>query len=185
MSRSLFVLKGTLAEYGAGLKLAIERGWLEIHENRTYVKFTQVGAVFCAMLPLPRHNQRRSLGPRCFDFDTERSAFQLSTILIAILPSPSISEQRPHRSWRNRLRLARWHSHLLQRRAWAEVHNRWPERHGHASDGHRFPAISRHNSEPFLAPFRPPIQKSSSIRCPKAPNLRPSLSDMKAASPEF
>jgi hypothetical protein len=28
----------------AGLKLAIERGWLELHESGTYVKFTQSGA---------------------------------------------------------------------------------------------------------------------------------------------
>jgi hypothetical protein len=40
----LFDLKGTPAEYGAGLQLAIERGWLEMHESGTYVKFTQAGA---------------------------------------------------------------------------------------------------------------------------------------------
>jgi hypothetical protein len=40
----LFQLKGTPAEYGAGLKLAIARGWLEMHESGTYVKFTQAGA---------------------------------------------------------------------------------------------------------------------------------------------
>jgi hypothetical protein len=40
----LFDLKGTPAEYSAGLNLAIERGWLEIHESGTYVKFTQAGA---------------------------------------------------------------------------------------------------------------------------------------------
>jgi hypothetical protein len=28
----------------AGLKLAIERGWIEMHESGTYVKFTQAGA---------------------------------------------------------------------------------------------------------------------------------------------
>ena len=32
------------AEYGAGLKLAIERGWLWMHESGTYVKITAVGA---------------------------------------------------------------------------------------------------------------------------------------------
>ena len=37
-------LKGTLAEYKAGLDLAIARGWLWLHESGTYVKFTQVGA---------------------------------------------------------------------------------------------------------------------------------------------
>ena len=40
----LFGDKGTPAEYKAGLDLAIERGWLEIHESGTYVKFTQAGA---------------------------------------------------------------------------------------------------------------------------------------------
>ena len=36
--------KGSPAEYGAGLKLAIERGWLWMHESGTCVKMTQVGA---------------------------------------------------------------------------------------------------------------------------------------------
>src|SRR5580693_8675637 len=36
--------KGSPAEYGAGLKAAIERGWLWLHESGTYVKFTQGGA---------------------------------------------------------------------------------------------------------------------------------------------
>jgi hypothetical protein len=40
----LFELKGSPAEYGAGLKLAIQRGWLVIRESGTYVKFTQAGA---------------------------------------------------------------------------------------------------------------------------------------------
>jgi hypothetical protein len=39
----LFELKAT-AEYTAGLKLAIERAWLVMHESGTYVKFTQAGA---------------------------------------------------------------------------------------------------------------------------------------------
>ena len=30
--------------YSAGLKLAIERGWLVLHDSGTYVKFTQAGA---------------------------------------------------------------------------------------------------------------------------------------------
>ena len=37
-------LKGTPAEYKAGLDLAIERGWLQMHEFGTFVKFTQAGA---------------------------------------------------------------------------------------------------------------------------------------------
>ncbi|MCC8937432.1 hypothetical protein H8A99_13355 [Bradyrhizobium sp. Arg68] len=40
----LFEDKGTPAEYSAGLKLAIERGWLELHESGTYVRMLQPGA---------------------------------------------------------------------------------------------------------------------------------------------
>ena len=40
----LFDDKGTPAEYKAGLDLAIERGWLEIHESGTFVRFTPAGA---------------------------------------------------------------------------------------------------------------------------------------------
>ena len=40
----LFDLKGTSDEFLAGLDLAIERGWLVLHESGTYVKFTQAGA---------------------------------------------------------------------------------------------------------------------------------------------
>jgi hypothetical protein len=40
----LFEHKTTPAEYTAGLKLAIERGWLERHESGTFVRFTQAGA---------------------------------------------------------------------------------------------------------------------------------------------
>jgi hypothetical protein len=36
----LYELTGTPAEYSAGLKLAIDRGWLWKHETGTYVKFT-------------------------------------------------------------------------------------------------------------------------------------------------
>jgi hypothetical protein len=36
--------KGTSAEYKAGLDLAIDHGWLWLHESGTYVKFTQAGA---------------------------------------------------------------------------------------------------------------------------------------------
>jgi hypothetical protein len=35
---------GLPAQYSAGLKLAIERGLLWMHESGTYVKFTQAGA---------------------------------------------------------------------------------------------------------------------------------------------
>jgi hypothetical protein len=37
----LFECKGSPAEYGAGLRLAIGLGWLWLHESGTYVKLTQ------------------------------------------------------------------------------------------------------------------------------------------------
>jgi hypothetical protein len=37
----LFPDRGSQAEYGAGLKLAIERGWLKMHESGTLVAFTR------------------------------------------------------------------------------------------------------------------------------------------------
>jgi hypothetical protein len=36
--------KGTPAEYGAGPKLAIEHGWLAMHDSGTFVAFTAAGA---------------------------------------------------------------------------------------------------------------------------------------------
>ena len=44
----LFGDKGTPAEYSAGLKLAIERGWLTLHESGTFVQFTPAGALLFA-----------------------------------------------------------------------------------------------------------------------------------------
>jgi len=38
------VARGSPAEYGAGMKLAIESGWLWMHESGTYVKFTPADA---------------------------------------------------------------------------------------------------------------------------------------------
>ena len=40
----LFQLKGSPAEYKAGLDRAIANGWLVLHESGTFVKFTQAGA---------------------------------------------------------------------------------------------------------------------------------------------
>jgi hypothetical protein len=40
----LFEHGGSPDQYGAGLRLAIERGLLWRHESGTYAKFTQVGA---------------------------------------------------------------------------------------------------------------------------------------------
>jgi hypothetical protein len=44
----LFDLKATPAEYKAGLRRAIEKGWLVLHESGTYVRFTDAGAVLFA-----------------------------------------------------------------------------------------------------------------------------------------
>jgi hypothetical protein len=44
----LFELRGTPAEYKAGLDLAIAKGWLELHESGTYMKMTGAGAAMFA-----------------------------------------------------------------------------------------------------------------------------------------
>ncbi|MBR1124541.1 hypothetical protein JQ628_23660 [Bradyrhizobium lablabi] len=36
--------KGSVPEYSAGLKLCIERGWLEMHESGTFVRLAPAGA---------------------------------------------------------------------------------------------------------------------------------------------
>ena len=41
-------LKGTPAEYRAGLERAIAKGWLALHESGTFVKFTEAGAALFA-----------------------------------------------------------------------------------------------------------------------------------------
>ena len=40
----LYRERATPADYSAGLKPAIERGWLHMHESGTFVKFTASGA---------------------------------------------------------------------------------------------------------------------------------------------
>jgi hypothetical protein len=44
----LFELKGTPAEYRAGLDLAIAKGWLILHESGTFVRMTEAGAALFA-----------------------------------------------------------------------------------------------------------------------------------------
>jgi hypothetical protein len=44
----LYKERGTPAEYGAGLKLAIESGWLWMRGSGTYVKLTEAGASVCS-----------------------------------------------------------------------------------------------------------------------------------------
>jgi hypothetical protein len=39
----LYRHKATSVEFSASLKHAVEKGWLEMHENGTSVRFTQVG----------------------------------------------------------------------------------------------------------------------------------------------
>jgi hypothetical protein len=39
-----FLFRTAAAEYGSGLKLAIECGWLKMHESGTFVTFTPAGA---------------------------------------------------------------------------------------------------------------------------------------------
>jgi hypothetical protein len=39
----LFTLKGSGSEFGAGLRYAIERGWLQLHESGTYVRLLGPG----------------------------------------------------------------------------------------------------------------------------------------------
>jgi hypothetical protein len=40
----LFEIKGTPGQYLAGVKHAIERGWIVLHESGTFIRFTQAGA---------------------------------------------------------------------------------------------------------------------------------------------
>ncbi|MCG2631051.1 hypothetical protein L6654_30915 [Bradyrhizobium sp. WYCCWR 13023] len=39
----LFALKASGAEFGAGIKYAIEKGWIELHESGTYVRLLSPG----------------------------------------------------------------------------------------------------------------------------------------------
>jgi hypothetical protein len=60
----LFKDKGSPAEYGAGMKLCIERGWLVLHESGTFVRFTPAGAELFAeedglILAEPRPSRSR------------------------------------------------------------------------------------------------------------------------------
>ena len=44
----IYQLKGTPAEYKAGLERAIANGWLWLHESGAYVKFTEAGTAMFA-----------------------------------------------------------------------------------------------------------------------------------------
>ncbi|MCK1700721.1 hypothetical protein IVA86_04560 [Bradyrhizobium sp. 146] len=39
----LYTLKGSGPEFGAGIRCAIEKGWLELHESGTYVRLLAPG----------------------------------------------------------------------------------------------------------------------------------------------
>ncbi|RZN01685.1 hypothetical protein CWO91_33025 [Bradyrhizobium genosp. SA-3] len=41
----LYTLKATGEEFGAGIRYAVERGWLELHESGTYVRLLIGGAM--------------------------------------------------------------------------------------------------------------------------------------------
>ncbi|MET4153526.1 hypothetical protein [Bradyrhizobium sp. RT7b] len=40
----LYTLKATGSEFGAGIKHAVEKGWLELHESGTYVRLIGISA---------------------------------------------------------------------------------------------------------------------------------------------
>ncbi|APG10475.1 hypothetical protein BKD09_19280 [Bradyrhizobium japonicum] len=40
----LYTLKATGSEFGAGIKHAVEKGWLELHESGTYVRLISISA---------------------------------------------------------------------------------------------------------------------------------------------
>ena len=40
----LYTLKASGGEFGAGIKMAVERGWLELHESGTYVRVLKAEA---------------------------------------------------------------------------------------------------------------------------------------------
>jgi hypothetical protein len=44
--------RGSPTEYSAGLKLAIERGWLLMHDSGTFVTFTPEGLERFAIMPV-------------------------------------------------------------------------------------------------------------------------------------
>jgi hypothetical protein len=43
LRKSLFTLKASGPEFGADVRFAAERGWLELHESGTYVRLPKVG----------------------------------------------------------------------------------------------------------------------------------------------
>ena len=55
----LFREKGTPEEYKAGLDLAIERGWLEMHGSGTFVRFTQAALSYSPEQPAAEPSSRR------------------------------------------------------------------------------------------------------------------------------
>jgi hypothetical protein len=52
----LFKHKATADEYKAGLDLAVERGWLELHESGTYVRLLKTEAANRGGLSEPHQN---------------------------------------------------------------------------------------------------------------------------------
>ena len=61
----LFGDKGSPAEYSAGLKLAIDRGWLVMHESGTFVRLTQSGDLGASRNAQHRTSRMSLAGRRC------------------------------------------------------------------------------------------------------------------------
>jgi hypothetical protein len=49
----LYTLKGGSPEFGAGIRYAVEKGWLELHESGTYVRLLVPGQDVLALRTEP------------------------------------------------------------------------------------------------------------------------------------
>ncbi|WOH60229.1 MULTISPECIES: hypothetical protein [Bradyrhizobium] len=50
----LYTLKASGAEFGAGIRCAVEKGWLELHESGTYVRLLTPARICCRRLSWSR-----------------------------------------------------------------------------------------------------------------------------------
>ena len=71
----LYRERGT-EEYKAALDLAIERGWLVLHESSTFVRFTQAGSDLFAWTPTQRRRCPTRAGGYVFFWVTPQVANQ-------------------------------------------------------------------------------------------------------------
>ncbi|WP_249164658.1 hypothetical protein [Bradyrhizobium japonicum] len=58
----LFKLKGSGSEFGAGLKHAIERGWLQLHESGTYVRLLGAGGLLTQEIRVKDNSPKEARG---------------------------------------------------------------------------------------------------------------------------